>query len=224
MAHCCEVCNYESRTLSDYNKHIKSTAHKTNIKITSSPKPLRTKKKSDVNKDVSTDDYNCENCGKKFITSSSLARHQEFVCIKQKSPEELNTELVLPLIMYGKSDLLAKHLANITIEYYNHTSNKLHTPNPDKYTIRNVIDEHADWTKNKNGLNTGLFIVEPLLEYLREELNKHIRIYGKLMSNMKLSVSEMEDYLNSMQQASQIVTQIEEEVLKTSILKIVKTH
>lgn len=94
MKHRCEKCNYETNDKSNYNKHMRSSAH---IHVN----PGNTQKLTiRVNKVPGK--FQCPKCDKIFTSAPGLSRHKNKVCkmdkIKEQVREELKQEFELELI------------------------------------------------------------------------------------------------------------------------------
>ena len=129
---------------------------------------------------------------------------------------------------------------------YEHTHNKLHIyigdfiiktykkEDPSKqsiwnsdtsrltYLIREIINNNkVDWKIDKKGIKTTKFIIEPILEYIDEQVRNYIESYEV---DHKISAKEAERQMMKLANATYILKSIEDKILSDDILKYITPH
>ena len=186
----CEVCAFTSSNKKDYNKHLLTDKHKTNI---NADKCLQI---TPENTSENCDKFVCM-CGKSYKHRQSLFRHQtkcnykpettnnnsglttEFLTEFMKKQQEANAEMIKTVIKE-----IAPNLGN------NNTTNSHNTNNTNQFNINVFLNEDC-----KNAINMSDFIksIEVSLEQLDLTKTKGLEkgITQVIMDNMnKLSVHE----------------------------------
>lgn len=133
----CELCDYTTHKLFDYNRHLETIKHKTN----ENANIMLTKNESL---------YICE-CGKSFIHNSSLCRHKN-VCTYINTNNCQSSDLIIKLIE-GNSEL-QKMMYEVIKQgtYVNNTSN-INSHNTNTFNMNLFLNEQC-----KDALNMSEFI------------------------------------------------------------------
>ena len=190
----CEVCAFTSSNKKDYNKHLLTDKHKTNM---NADKCLQI---TPENTPENCDKFVCM-CGKSYKHRQSLFRHQtkcnykpettnnnsgvttEFLTEFMKKQQEVNAEMMKNAVVTVMKEI-APNLGN------NNTTNSHNTNNTNQFNINVFLNEDC-----KNAINMSDFIksIEVSLEQLDLTKTKGLEkgITQVIMDNMnKLSVHE----------------------------------
>ncbi|QKF93853.1 zinc finger protein C2H2-type protein [Fadolivirus algeromassiliense] len=134
------------------------------------------------------------------------------------TPEEFISRL---LYEYRHETLIA-YIGDLILKNYKKTDPKQQSIwNSDTsrltYIIRELINKNTDWRVDKKGIKTTKFIIEPVLDYITEQLNEYIDSYD-LGSRDKTTKKAVDDMMN-LKHSQEIKQLIQDKVLEEDILK-----
>ena len=104
---------------------------------------------------------------------------------------------------------------------WNSDTNRLTYLIRDLITINN-IDWKVDWKIDKKGIKTSKFIIEPILEYIDEQVREYIENFD-IDYNLN-SVQEAERKMLKLKSSTEILKNIEDKILNDQILKYIAPH
>jgi hypothetical protein len=178
-----------------------------------------------VEKSVSTINYLINNYDKALAIEQLPEPDYELI----KKGKSKNSDLATTVIHYYKMKELPQLFGEFVVETYK-KDNPLEQSvfNSDEprlsFVLRQIVNNEPTWVTDKRGLKTGKFLVDPLLQYIKNDLNKNIKIYGKKMKDKSISSETMEHYWREMTYASEIVRSIDNQTLKADIMKFIAPH
>lgn len=91
------------------------------------------------------------------------------------------------------------------------------------YVIRELINKKPDWTVDKKGVKTTKYIIEPLLEYIRELMEIFFE-NNKLEDYLGDSIVRMKRRIDNLEKASEICFNIKNNTLSEQILKYIAPY
>lgn len=96
------------------------------------------------------------------------------------------------------------------------------------YIIKELLaNNKSSWNKDAKGEKTKNYIIKPLLEYIKELVNKYIQIYSDLTDEEhidQLNTNEIQDYTIKGIYLTQIRSYVENKQLREDILKYLAPH
>ena len=151
----CNVCRYETKNLSHYNKHIKSKKHIANIKTFENP--IRTHKNH-----IESYKFKCPNCNNLYSTNSHMNRHIKKCKLNNHNINQELLELKLENQKLNYENKIVKLESEIKIK---ETENKLKDTiikEKDKSngcinSNNNIINSNNNITNNNN-INTNITV------------------------------------------------------------------
>lgn len=148
-------------------------------------------------------------------------------CKKIKYNACSNNTFVDELVDYYYDKTLVAHIGDFIVNTYKKDDvNKQSIWNSDTtrltYIIRRSIDENkTDWTMDKKGNNTCEYIIEPVIEYVKECINESYDQLSRENVSDDVHVDQMESNLKKMMYMVQILRLIKKNVLRDEILKYI---
>jgi len=178
---CCEICDYNTGSKKDYNKHLSTLKHKIltnpNEKIPINPKS-----------------YIC-NCGKEYKHSSSLSGHKKKCLFEEEKEEEKEEEeidykdVILTLLKQNKE--LQNTLINQQQEYQNTLINQQQVAQNQQHELQKTIKEiipkignNNTTTNNNNQFNLQMFLNEDCKDALNIK---------DFVNSLQLSIKDLTD-------------------------------
>ena len=141
--------------------------------------------------------------------------------------EQDNTEFVENLIYEHNNNKLHIYISDFIIKTYKKDDPaKQSLWNSDTsrltYLIREIITNNkVDWKVDKKGIKTTKFIIEPILEYIDQQIRNYVESYEV---NHKISAKEAERQMMKLKSGMEIIKSIETKVLSEEILKYITPH
>jgi hypothetical protein len=90
------------------------------------------------------------------------------------------------------------------------------------YLIRELLNNKVDWKVDKKGIKTKQFIIEPILEYIDEQLRNYIQNFT--IEYETVSAKDAEKKMMKIKSVTEIIKQIEDKVLCEQILKYIAPY
>ena len=91
------------------------------------------------------------------------------------------------------------------------------------YLIREIIENNkVDWKVDKKGIKTTKFIIEPILEYVNQQIRNYVENFDIDYHNDSVRIAE--NKMMKLKSATEIIQNIEDKVLSDDILKYVAPH
>lgn len=180
---CCELCNYNTSSKKDYNKHLLTAKHK---KITND-----NKKGADDDKSQT---YICEHCDKEFKYRSGLSRHQKKCVIKQEPIEEAplevstNSPVIPDMTVFIELLKQNQEFKQLLIEQQQENqkqqeeNQKLQTQLLEVVKEGKTVNSHNTTTNSNNKFNLNFF----LNEQCKDAMN-----IADFVNNMVLTVEDL---------------------------------
>ncbi len=185
--YCCEICDYNTCKLTDFNRHLTTIKHLSNISATAS---------NEKNEKIT---FTCENCNKFYKDRTGLWRHKK-TCLNtnsnnteiiESSIEPNNSKLIMQLIKENKElkngqsdkDLIVmlinenKELKTLMIEQQNMMMKVIENGTTNTNNSHNTTNSH-----NK-AFNLNFF----LNETCKEAMN-----IGEFVDSLKIQLSDLE--------------------------------
>ena len=138
--------------------------------------------------------------------------------------EQNNTEFVENLIYEHNNNKLHVYISDFIIKTYKKDDpSKQSLWNSDTsrltYLIREIITSNkVDWKVDKKGIKTTKFIIEPILEYIDEQVRDYVESYKV---DHRISAKEAERQMIKLKSGMEIIKSIETKVLSEEILKYI---
>ena len=152
----CNLCDFNTCKLTDYNRHVVTKKHISNETATYS------------NKKHEKHSYMCENCGKEYNDRTGLWRHKK-VCkfhdkIEEKEKDEPSDKELMCMLIKQNSELIKEHsdikemileiVKNGTMNNSHNTTNNTHTNSHNKaFNLTFFLNETC-----KNAMNITDFV------------------------------------------------------------------
>jgi len=123
---------------------------------------------------------------------------------------------------------IVKYLGNIIVDAYKtEDPSKRSIWNSDSvrltYMIRELINKKPDWTVDKKGVKTTKYVIEPLLEYIRQLMADFIE-NNRLENFLHDSDWRMKRRMDNLKAAGEICLNIKNKSLEEQILKYIAPH
>jgi len=143
--HTCEICNYETDKLSNWNRHIKTTLHIENIN-------------NNVN-NINNINNICINCNKEFKSERTMYRHRT-ICFNDEKKE-----------MQHKIDLLEMELKNFKEQVQNLTTQLMKVEKQDEFHKDIIKESGKVISKSMNAITflAGTSIKAPVLNTIADK-------------------------------------------------------
>jgi hypothetical protein len=137
--------------------------------------------------------------------------------------------LIETLIYHIKKGILQEYLGMIVVEAYkkddpakqaiwNSDSSRL------TYIIRDIINKKPDWTVDKGGIKTAQQIIDPLLNFVRDEVSSFIE-ENSLPENVKvMSQYQLKKLAEKLTYCSQIIASIDNKTMSKLVLKYIAPY
>jgi len=141
--------------------------------------------------------------------------------------EQDNTEFIENLIYEHNHNKLYVYIGDFIIKTYKKDDpSKQSIWNSDTsrltYLIREIIAHNkVDWKIDKKGIKTTKFIIEPILEYIDEQVRNYVQNFE---IDHKCSAKEAERQMMKLKSGMDILQNIEDNVLSEEILKYITPH
>ena len=141
--------------------------------------------------------------------------------------EQDNTEFVENLIYEHNNNKLHIYISDFIIKTYKKddpTKQSLWNSDTSRltYLIREIITNNkVDWKVDKKGIKTGKFIIEPILEYIDNQIRNYVQSYEV---DHRISAKEAERQMMTLKSGMEIIKSIETKILSEEILKYITPH
>ena len=141
--------------------------------------------------------------------------------------EQNNAEFIENLIYEHNNNRLHIYISDFIIKTYKKDDpSKQSLWNSDTsrltYLIREIITNNkVDWKIDKKGIKTTKFIIEPILEYIDEQVRDYVESYKV---DHRVSAKEAERQMMKLKSGMEIIKSIETKVLSEEILKHITPH
>lgn len=137
-------------------------------------------------------------------------------------------DLVAMVISQHQDGTLYKYLGDIIINAYKKKDpSEQSIWNSDTvrltYLIRDIINKKTDWTVDKKGVKTTRYIINPMLKYIKDLLNKYADENG-LEHYVSESYMKLKKRTDAMQAVAEIIADITNNILSEQILKFIAPH
>jgi hypothetical protein len=90
------------------------------------------------------------------------------------------------------------------------------------YLIRELLNNKVDWKVDKKGIKTKQFIIEPILEYIDDQIRNYIQNFT--IDYETISTKDAEKKMMKIKSATEIIKQTEDKVLCEQILKYIAPY
>ena len=141
--------------------------------------------------------------------------------------ENDNTEFIENLIYEHNNNKLHIYISDFIIKTYKKDDpSKQSLWNSDTsrltYLVREIITNNkVDWKIDKKGIKTTKFIIDPILEYIDEQVRRYVEAYEV---DHRISAKEAEKQMMKLKSGMEIIKSIETKVLNEEILKYITPH
>jgi len=172
---------------------------------------------------------------KNYNGAPILKKLKDYSYIKEKEVDDGDSEesedkfdLMETLIYHNNKETIQEYLGNIIVEAYkkNDPANQS-IWNSDTvrltYVIRELIDKKPDWTVDKKGIKTAKYIINPLLEYIREQATHYLDEH-KLENYIDESEIRIKKICDKINACGKIIVSIDNKSLSKLILKYIAPH
>ena len=138
--------------------------------------------------------------------------------------EQNNTEFVENLIYEHNNNKLHIYISDFIIKTYKKddpTTQSLWNSDTSRltYLIREIITSNkVDWKVDKKGIKTTKFIIEPILEYIDQQVRNYVESYKV---DHRVSAKEAERQMMKLKSGMEIIKSIETKILSDDILKYI---
>jgi len=144
------------------------------------------------------------------------------------SDDENNVDLTQTIINCHKDKTIVDYLGNIIVQAYKKDDpSKQSIWNSDStrltYVIRELIDKNPDWTVDKKGVKTTKYVIDPLLEYIRQ-LMEDFMDDNKLEDYLNEHVTKMKRRMENLTASAEICYNIKNKILSEQIIKYIAPH
>ena len=164
---------------------------------------------------------------KNYTDAPKLQKLEDYTYLEYNDNND-EFDLVSTVISHHQSGLLCQYLSDIIINVY-----KTDDPseqsiwNSDSvrltYLIRDIINKKTDWTVDKKGIKTSKYIIKPLLDYIRELLNKY-SYENRLEQFCHEPYMKFKKRTDDMNAVAEIIATIKNNILSEQILKYIAPH
>lgn len=161
-----------------------------------------------------------------------LKKLKDYSYIKEQEVDEDDTDdefdLIGMLIYHDTKETLNEYLGNIIVEAYKKKDPKKQSIwNSDtvrlNYIIRDLINKKPDWTVDKKGVKTTKYIIDPLLEYIRDQVTNYV-LDNTADKFIHLTEYKLNQHAEKLNNCGQIIASIDNKSLSKSILKYIAPH
>ncbi len=185
--YCCEICDYNTCKLTDFNRHITTIKHLSNISATAS------------NEKNEKSAFACENCNKFYKDRTGLWRHKK-ACINinvnnteisESSIEPNNTKLIMQLIKENtelKSGASDKDLIVMLIN----ENKELKTLMIEQQNMMMKVIENGTHNTTTNTTHTNSHNKAFNLNFFLNETCKEAMNIGEFVDSLKIQLSDLE--------------------------------
>ena len=141
--------------------------------------------------------------------------------------EQDSTEFVENLIYEHNNNKLYIYISDFIIKTYKKddpSTQSLWNSDTSRltYLIREIITNNkVDWKIDKKGIKTTKFIIDPILEYIDEQVRMYVESYKV---DHQISAKEAERQMMKLKSGMEIIKSIETKVLSEEILKYITPH
>jgi hypothetical protein len=90
------------------------------------------------------------------------------------------------------------------------------------YLIRELLHNKADWKIDKKGIKTKKFIIEPILEYIDDQIRDYIQNFN--IDYEIVNAKEAEKKMMKIKSATEIIKLIEDQILCEQVLKYIAPY
>lgn len=244
----CKFCSGKYSTASSLARHMKACSMKNDIEMTYESNIKELENELNHYKDI-IEMYKKENEHLKMLISNagSVVKTSvsalSFLVSKYKSTplldhikdysvisydeddEEIN--LVDTIIYNYENNLLAEYLGGIIVRFYKKDDPKDQSLwNTDTtrltYVIRELINKKADWVIDKKGIKMTKYIIDPLLDYIKDVLAEYINEIS--IGLKKDSLKNIETKMRKMNISAEIINLIKDNILSEQINKFIAPH
>lgn len=137
-------------------------------------------------------------------------------------------DLTQQILNHHKDKTIVKYLGDIIVEAYKtEDPTKQSIWNSDSvrltYMIRELINKKPDWTVDKKGVKTTKYIIEPLLEYIRQLMADFME-NNRLENYLDDSDWKMRRRMENLKASSEICFNIKNKSLEEQILKYIAPY
>jgi hypothetical protein len=185
--YCCELCDYNTCKITDYNRHIKTTKHLSNKTATTS------------NKKNEKNTFTCENCNKFYKDRTGLWRHKKscsntYNCHSENIENNLepnNTKLIMQLIKENtelKSGASDKDLIVMLIN----ENKELKTLMIEQQNMMMKVIENGTHNTTNNTTHTNSHNKAFNLNFFLNETCKEAMNIGEFVDSLKIQLSDLE--------------------------------
>ena len=168
-----------------------------------------------------------------------LRRLKDYSYIKEKDDDEDNDDnentdtddkfdLMETLIYHNNKETIQEYLGNIIVEAYKKKDpNKQSIWNSDTvrltYVIRDLINKKPDWSVDKKGIKTTKYVIDPLLEYIRNQAVEYLDQH-KLENYVDETETVIRRICDKINTCGKIIVTIDNKELSRLILKYIAPH
>jgi hypothetical protein len=119
---------------------------------------------------------------------------------------------------------LYKYIGDIIVSYYK-------KEDPEKqniwatdctrlvYAIREIVNKNTEWTIDKGGVKVGEYIIDPILKYMKKEIDKYLDELEKNMDDEIVGIT-----LDNIYHAPKLKNDIKNGKLKEDIVKYISNY
>jgi len=164
---------------------------------------------------------------KNYTDAPKLQKLEDYTYLEYNDNND-EFDLVAIVISQYQTKLLCQYLGDIIINAYKRDDpSEQSIWNSDSvrltYLIRDIINKKTDWTVDKKGVKTTKYIIDPLLEYIKDLLNKYIDENG-LEHHYRESYMKFKKRTDDMNAVAEIIRDIANNILSDQILKYIAPH
>ena len=137
-------------------------------------------------------------------------------------------DLIEILIYHNNKETLQEYLGDIIVEAYKKkdpSKQSIWNSDTDRlnYIIRDLINKKPDWTVDKKGVKTTKYIIDPLLEYIREQVANYI-LENTTDKYVHLSEYMLNKHAEKLNSCGKVIAGIDNKSLSKLILKYIAPH
>lgn len=140
--------------------------------------------------------------------------------------EEMN-QFIKDLLFYYRKKDLHRYLGDFVVKNYKKDDpNEQSIWNSDTsrltYMVRDIIKSKKNWFTDKKGIKTTSYIIDPMLQYIKETMNNFIKEQSKLIEE-----DMPNDYINLCQDitlAGHLILDVDNKTLAIDITKYIAPH
>lgn len=148
-------------------------------------------------------------------------------CKKLKGNDNSNEKFVNELIDYHYDNTLADHIGDFIVRTYKmNDKDEQSIWNSDTSRLTYIIRESfnkqsAEWLIDKRGTNTKEYIIDPIMDYLKDCVNKHFECLNVMRRDNNITPEETDKIIKRMNYMIEILCQINNRTLHKNVLKYI---